>query len=74
MSKDVAEQSDSVGWVEAARSYALDVRGELRKVTWPPRKEAVAGTIGVIVIVAIITLVLGVIDVVLAELVKWVLP
>jgi len=74
MSKDLAEQSDSVGWVEAARSYALDVRSELRKVTWPQRKEAVAGTIGVVVIVAVITLVLGVFDVVLAELVKWVLP
>jgi len=74
MSKDVADQSDPVGWVEAARSYALDVRSELRKVTWPQRKESVAGTIGVIVIVAVITLVLGVFDVILAELVKWVLP
>jgi len=74
MSKDVAEPSDSVGWVEAARSYALDVRSELRKVTWPQRKEAVAGTIGVIVIVAFVTLVLGLIDVGLAELVRWVLP
>jgi preprotein translocase subunit SecE len=74
MSKDVAEQADPVGWVEAARSYVLDVRSEFRKVTWPQRKEAVAGTIGVVVIVAVITLVLGIIDMALAELVKWVLP
>jgi preprotein translocase subunit SecE len=73
MSKDVAEQSESVGWLEAARSYALDVRSEFRKVTWPQRKEAVAGTIGVIIIVAIITLVLGLVDAGLNELVKQVI-
>jgi preprotein translocase subunit SecE len=74
MSKDLAEHSDSVGWVETTRQYLNDVWNERTKITWPQRKEAVAGTIGVIIIVAIITLVLGLIDVALAELVKWVLP
>ena len=74
MSKDVAEQVDPIGWVERGRQYLSDVWNERTKITWPQRKEAVAGTIGVVVIVAVITLVLGIIDVVLAELVKWVLP
>jgi preprotein translocase subunit SecE len=74
MSKDVAEHADPVGWVETARQYLIDVWNERSKITWPQRKEAVAGTIGVVIIVAVITLVLGVIDVALAELVKWVLP
>jgi len=74
MAKDVAEHGDPVGWVETARQYLVDVWNERTKITWPQRKEAVAGTIGVVIVVAFVTLVLGLIDVALAELVKWVLP
>jgi preprotein translocase subunit SecE len=52
----------------------VDVRGELRKVTWPQRREAVGGTLGVLIVVAVITLVLGLVDAVLAKLVEVVLP
>ena len=75
MTKEVEEDRISpAGWVEATRQYFLDVRTELRKVTWPSRQEAVGGTIGVLVIVGVITLVLGLVDVVLAKLVEAVLP
>ena len=75
MTKEVEEDRISpVGWVEATRQYFLDVRTELRKVTWPSRQEAVGGTIGVLVIVGVITLVLGVVDVALAKFVEAVLP
>ena len=75
MTKEVEEdRSSPAGWVEATRQYFLDVRTELRKVTWPSRQEAVGGTIGVLVIVGVITLVLGLVDVVLAKLVEAVLP
>ena len=75
MSKEVEEERMSpAGWVDATRQYFVDVRSELRKVTWPQRQEAVGGTIGVLVIVGVITLVLGVVDVTLAKLVEWVLP
>jgi preprotein translocase subunit SecE len=62
------------GWVDATRQYLVDVRGEFEKITWPQRKEAVAGTIGVLIIVAVITAVLSLVDVTLAKLVEWVLP
>jgi preprotein translocase subunit SecE len=75
MAKDVAEREPaSVGWVQGARDYFEDVMAELRKVTFPQRKEAVAGTIGVIVVVGVITLVLGLVDMVLAWGVGKVLP
>ena len=74
MTKEVEEQSRPVGWVDATRQYFVDVRSELRKVTWPQRQEAVGGTIGVLVIVAVITLVLSLVDVSLSKLVEWVLP
>jgi preprotein translocase subunit SecE len=75
MAKDVAEREPAaVGWVQGARDYFEDVMAELRKVTFPQRKEAVAGTIGVIVVVGVITLVLGLVDMVLAWGVGKVLP
>ena len=38
------------------------------------RKEAIGGTVGVLIIVAVITAVLSLVDVTLAKLVEWVLP
>jgi preprotein translocase subunit SecE len=61
-------------WVRDARQYVYDVRGEWDKLTWPTQREYVGGTIGVIVIVAIMALVLGVIDVVLGWAMQWILP
>ncbi len=61
-------------WIGESRQFLLEVRSEFRKVTWPSQKEAVAGTIGVIVVVAIITSALSLVDVVLGQAVKWVLP
>jgi preprotein translocase subunit SecE len=61
-------------WVSESRNFLLEVRTEFRKVTWPTQKEAVAGTIGVIVIVAVITLVLSLLDLVLSTTMRWILP
>jgi len=74
VTKDVEEERiSSAGWVHDTRQYFLDVRSELRKVTWPQRQEAVGGTIGVLVVVGVITLVLGVVDLTLAKFLEWVL-
>jgi preprotein translocase subunit SecE len=56
------------------RRFALEVRSEFRKVTWPSQKEAVGGTIGVVVIVVIITSVLSIVDLVLGQLVRLTIP
>ena len=61
-------------WMSESRQFLLEVRSEYRKVTWPNQKEAVAGTIGVVVVVTIITSVLSVIDLVLGQLIQWILP
>jgi preprotein translocase subunit SecE len=75
VTKEVEEERMSpTGWVQNTRQYFLDVRSELRKVTWPQRQEAVGGTIGVLVIVGVITLVLGVVDLTLAKFIEWILP
>ncbi len=61
-----------VVWVSDANRFLSEVRVEVKKVTWPTQKEAVGGTIGVVVVVAIITAVLGIVDVALGQLVQLV--
>jgi preprotein translocase subunit SecE len=61
-------------WIRDGRQYLSEVRSEFRKVTWPAQKEYVGGTIGVLVVVSIITLVLGVLDLGLAEITQLVIP
>ena len=61
-------------WVSDSRQFLIEVRSEFKKVTWPTQKEAVAGTIGVLVIVTIITTALSVVDLILGQLVQWILP
>lgn len=46
--------------------FFQDVRSELRKVTFPNRKETIASTAVVIVVVFIIAIYLGVVDFVLS--------
>jgi preprotein translocase subunit SecE len=50
------------GWIAEGRQYLIEVRSEFRKITWPNQREYVGGTVGVVVIVAFLTLALGLID------------
>ncbi len=61
-------------WIRDSRRFLSEVQGEYRKVTWPPEKEAMAGTVGVVVIVAVVTLVLGLADMALSQLIQFVVP
>jgi len=53
--------------------FLKEVRFELRRVTWPSRKETLAGTMVVLVIVLIAASFLGIVDVGLAKVIKTVL-
>jgi len=61
-------------WYSDSKQFLTEVRVEYRKVTWPSQKEAVAGTIGVLVLVTIMTLVLSGVDLVLGQLIQLILP
>jgi preprotein translocase subunit SecE len=61
-------------WVSDARQFLLEVRTEFRKITWPTQKEATAGTIGVLVVVALITAALSLVDLVLGQVMRFVVP
>ncbi len=59
-------------WEQLVR-FLKEVRTELKKVNWPPRKEVVGSTIVVIVSVFILSFFLGVVDVTLQKLIAYVL-
>jgi preprotein translocase subunit SecE len=61
-------------WVSDTKQYLVEVRTEFRKVTWPTQKEAVAGTIGVLIVVALITAALSLVDLVLGQVMRFVVP
>jgi preprotein translocase subunit SecE len=61
-------------WVSDSKQYLADVRTEFRKVTWPTQKEATAGTIGVLVVIALITAVLSLVDLLLGQVMRFVVP
>jgi preprotein translocase subunit SecE len=56
-------------WYTQAVDFLRDVRGELKKITWPTRKETLASTAVVIVAVLIISVYLGLVDLGLSKLV-----
>ena len=53
--------------------FAKQVKSEIKKVTWPSRKETVAGTIAVFVMVFFASLFLYFADQVMAYLVRFIL-
>ncbi len=54
--------------------FLREVKIELKKVTWPSRKQTMGSTLVVIILVMIISLFLGVVDFSLSKLIQVVLP
>jgi preprotein translocase subunit SecE len=53
-----------------AIGFLTEVRAEVRKVTWPTRREAMGGTAVVVFVVLVMALFLGVVDAILSKLVQ----
>jgi preprotein translocase subunit SecE len=75
----------AVSWAAALGVFAFTARGravgeflsearfELRKVVWPSRQETVRSTGVIGLVVVIISLILGLIDLIVSNLVRWLL-
>jgi preprotein translocase subunit SecE len=59
-------------WTKAAQ-FLREVKIELKKVTWPSKKETMASTAVVIILVVIVSVFLGLVDVGLSSLIRLVL-
>ncbi|NVN90648.1 MAG: preprotein translocase subunit SecE [Desulfuromonadales bacterium] len=59
--------------MQKVKTFLESVKIELSKVTWPTRKETMATTGVVVFIIFLISIFLGVCDVVLAKLMRMIL-
>jgi len=59
--------------IEVVKQFLREVKTELKKVTWPSRKDTLAGTGLVLVAVFVIAIFLGIVDSGLSNLIRWVL-
>ena len=55
---------------EVVKQFLREVKTELKKVTWPSRKDALSGTLVVLVAVFFIAIFLGIVDSGLSNLIK----
>jgi preprotein translocase subunit SecE len=73
--KEVSKRADSGGFAPKryfiiARQFLSDAKVELKKVTWPTRKELLSTTVIVIVLVLLIAFFLGIVDLGLVKIIK----
>jgi preprotein translocase subunit SecE len=59
--------------IDKSLQFLREVKIELKKVTWPSRKQTIGSTVVVIVLVIIISLFLGVVDLGLSSLIRVIL-
>lgn len=55
--------------VTKAIQFLSEVKSEVKKVTWPTKKEAMGGTAVVLVVVFIMALFLGLVDMLLSKII-----
>jgi preprotein translocase subunit SecE len=64
------KQPQRSGVLAGPRKFARDVRGELRRVTWPDRDQLRQSTAVVLIIVIVLALYVAALDVVFQSLVR----
>ena len=68
------ESKNPVDWALQGREFLSEVQVEFKKVTWPTQKETVGGTIGVIVLVALVAVGLFMVDGILGWVMRTIWP
>ena len=58
---------------QGVRQFLKETIGELRKVSWPTRKEAWNLTVVVLIVLLVMTIFLGTLDLVYSQLFKFIL-
>ena len=68
--KSQQPQGRSGGFLAGPRRFTRDVRGELRRVSWPDRDQLRQSTAVVLIIVAVLTVYVAAVDLVFENLVR----
>jgi preprotein translocase subunit SecE len=69
--KETKEKPSKPGIGKRTTRYFREVRGEVRKVTWPTRSEGVRLTGIVLLVTAVMTVILYSFDWLFAAILKW---
>jgi preprotein translocase subunit SecE len=67
-----AAPSTPASWWESSVQFLREVKTELKKVTWPNKRQVMSSTAVVLVLVGIVSVLLGFVDFILARLVRLV--
>lgn len=59
--------------IDKSLQFLREVKVELKKVTWPSRKQTIGSTVVVIILVMIISLFLGIVDFGLSSFIRVIL-
>ena len=59
--------------INQSLQFLREVKSELKKVTWPSRKLTMGSTVVVIILVIIVSFFLGIVDIGLSSLIKFIL-
>jgi preprotein translocase subunit SecE len=59
--------------IDRIKEYLKDTRGELRKVSWPTRKQAINLTLIVLAVTVVMAAFLGALDFVFAQLIRLII-
>ena len=70
--KTAERAPDGEGWLTRTRTFFTEVRNEMRRVTWPSRREVYATTVVVILTSAFFGLYLWGLDLGIDKAVRWV--
>jgi preprotein translocase subunit SecE len=69
---DRPSEGGKLGWWDNTHSFLTEVRNEMRRVTWPSRREVYATTIVVILTSAFFGIYLWGIDLFLTRAIEWI--
>ncbi len=75
--RDIYKRAENGGFAprryfNVARQFLVDAKVELKKVTWPTRKELISTTAVVLILVLLIAFFLGIVDLGLVKIIKTV--
>lgn len=68
-----AKSPGEQNWIGKSIQFLREVKAELKKVTWPSKKQTLGSTAVVIIVVMVISFFLGVVDLGLSSLMRAVL-
>lgn len=71
--KTLTDKETNNNWIEKISQFLREVKIELKKITWPTRKQTIGSTVVVIILVVIVSLFLGLVDMGLSGVVHMIL-